>query len=92
MDSNAILSLLEQLQELLLGGRLTRYLGKAQQLVRCWEVLACNRKRCPAYGNLNVRCWQLVGTMCAEHCTSISPHRTKWNEVDPVCRTKTGPS
>jgi len=30
----------------------------------CWDIMACNREECPAYGNLNHRCWYLAGTQC----------------------------
>lgn len=31
-------------------------------LVKCWEVLGCSQKDCPAYGK--ERCWTISGTMC----------------------------
>lgn len=31
-------------------------------LLNCWEVLHCNIKECPAYGQK--RCWTISGTMC----------------------------
>lgn len=31
---------------------------------QCWEIMDCRKKNCPAYGNLEQRCWYLAGTMC----------------------------
>jgi len=31
----------------------------------CWEIVNCDKKECPAYGNLSHRCWYLSGTLCA---------------------------
>jgi PAS domain S-box-containing protein len=30
----------------------------------CWEIVNCDKKECPAYGNLYHRCWYLSGTLC----------------------------
>ncbi len=32
----------------------------------CWEIMDCERRDCPAFGNRDHRCWHLAGTMCAE--------------------------
>ncbi|NLI82874.1 MAG: PAS domain-containing protein [Deltaproteobacteria bacterium] len=31
---------------------------------QCWEVMDCRKTGCPAYGNLEQRCWYLAGTLC----------------------------
>lgn len=31
---------------------------------RCWEIMSCNQRECPAYGDERGRCWYLVGTLC----------------------------
>ena len=31
----------------------------------CWELRDCNRTECPAYGDVQRRCWYLAGTLCA---------------------------
>ena len=31
---------------------------------RCWEMMNCNQRECPAYGDDRGRCWYLVGTLC----------------------------
>jgi two-component system NtrC family sensor kinase len=30
----------------------------------CWDVVNCNQRECPAYGDERGRCWYLVGTLC----------------------------
>jgi PAS domain S-box-containing protein len=30
----------------------------------CWDIMDCNQKGCPAYGDERGRCWYLVGTLC----------------------------
>ncbi len=30
----------------------------------CWEIMNCNKKECPAYGEVYNRCWYLAGTLC----------------------------
>lgn len=30
----------------------------------CWQIMDCDRKECPAYGDTQRRCWYLAGTLC----------------------------
>ncbi|WP_205747761.1 nitrogen regulation protein NR(II) [Desulforhopalus sp. IMCC35007] len=30
----------------------------------CWQIMQCNHTDCPAYGDVQRRCWYLAGTMC----------------------------
>jgi len=30
----------------------------------CWEIMACGKDQCPAYGDARRRCWYLAGTLC----------------------------
>lgn len=32
----------------------------------CWEIVNCEKKECPAYGDRYRRCWYHAGTMCPE--------------------------
>jgi PAS domain S-box-containing protein/putative nucleotidyltransferase with HDIG domain len=32
--------------------------------LKCWEVLKCKEKTCPAYKSRNLRCWLFSGTHC----------------------------
>lgn len=31
---------------------------------KCWEVIDCQTKTCPIYGNNELRCWMIKGTRC----------------------------
>ena len=35
-------------------------------LAPCWEIKKCTRPDCEAYGNPNLRCWQLTRTLCRD--------------------------
>jgi len=37
---------------------------KTEQMAKCWEVLDCKEKACPAYMSGNLRCWLVPGTHC----------------------------
>lgn len=39
-------------------------ISQNSQLRKCWEVMKCNKKECPAYNNSNLMCWQISGTLC----------------------------
>ncbi len=45
------------------NGDLTIF-AKNKELVACWEIMNCAYKKCPAYKNDNLRCWQIAGTYC----------------------------
>ncbi len=30
----------------------------------CWQIMDCDRKECPAFGDIQRRCWYLAGTLC----------------------------
>ncbi len=32
--------------------------------IRCWEIRGCKKKICPAFSNVDHRCWLTVGTLC----------------------------
>ncbi|MBU2520661.1 MAG: hypothetical protein KKD50_00360 [Proteobacteria bacterium] len=34
------------------------------RMLKCWEVEKCNRTECPAYGNPDIMCWYMDGTLC----------------------------
>ena len=34
------------------------------RMLKCWEVEKCNRTECPAYGNPDIMCWYVDGTLC----------------------------
>lgn len=31
---------------------------------KCWEIEECDKNHCPAYGEANLRCWYMDGTLC----------------------------
>lgn len=33
-------------------------------LVKCWEKMKCENPDCVAYGNTNLKCWEMPGTLC----------------------------
>jgi PAS domain S-box-containing protein len=41
----------------------------------CWEIMDCDRKECPAYGDIHRRCWYLVGTLCPNCCNKEYPFK-----------------
>jgi HAMP domain-containing protein len=34
--------------------------------LECWEIMGCTKQDCPAFGNLDHRCWYLAGTLCPD--------------------------
>lgn len=32
--------------------------------VKCWEIEKCDKTDCPAYGNTEINCWYVDGTLC----------------------------
>ncbi len=32
----------------------------------CWEIMECEKKECPAFGDARRRCWYLAGTLCTD--------------------------
>lgn len=34
------------------------------KLKKCWEVMKCSEEACPAYGNDNLKCWDIPETLC----------------------------
>ncbi len=36
-----------------------------ERMVKCWEVMNCDKTQCPAYG-MNLRCWLVEDTLCVE--------------------------
>jgi PAS domain S-box-containing protein len=41
----------------------------------CWEIMNCARKECPAYGDVQRRCWYLAGTLCPNCCNKEYPFK-----------------
>jgi methyl-accepting chemotaxis protein len=37
---------------------------KERSLRQCWKIRSCDKRECPAYGNSNLKCWEIPGTLC----------------------------
>lgn len=59
------LALLREHAEDMLMGNLDTQSGPSD-VAHCWEVMNCNLKSCPAYGDTRRRCWYIAGTLCPE--------------------------
>ena len=40
--------------------------AQASHMEKCWETKNCNKKECPAYRSLDLRCWIISGTFCRD--------------------------
>jgi DNA-binding CsgD family transcriptional regulator len=40
-------------------------------LPTCWRLVGCTNKRCPVFGKEKQRCWQINGTICKNHSSSL---------------------
>jgi len=38
----------------------------SEKLNNCWQFLECGKKDCPAYGRMNVPCWEVTGHRCGD--------------------------
>ncbi len=59
------LALLRQQAEEMVKGNLDTHTGPVLKR-NCWEIMNCDLKQCPAYGDSRRRCWYLAGTLCPE--------------------------
>ncbi len=57
------LSKLRKLVEEVVRGNLDVHGGFSLEKY-CWQIMDCDRKECPAYGDVQRRCWYLAGTLC----------------------------
>lgn len=47
--------------------------------IRCWEILNCKNKDCPAYDKTDVPCWYVDGTLCSEEKKCKFPEKLEEN-------------
>lgn len=40
---------------------------------KCWEIMECGNKQCPAFGDSRHRCWYVAGTLCPQCCSKQYP-------------------
>ncbi len=52
----------------------------------CWEIMDCDRKECPAFGDTQRRCWYLAGTLCPDCKGQEYPHKMESCRKCPVYR------
>ncbi len=85
----AQLALLRRHAEEIIKGNLDLQAGPI--LARnCWEIVNCNKRECPAYGNVRRRCWYLTGTMCV-NCRNLDfPEKIDSCQSCPVHRHNRG--
>jgi two-component sensor histidine kinase len=48
-----------------------------ERLSRCWEYVECGKVTCPAYGNDDLRCWSIPGTLCKSDSSSLNTFEDK---------------
>jgi PAS domain S-box-containing protein len=60
--SRPLLGLTRAMNDLCMG-RINQ-LPQFPERLKCWEVLDCEEKRCPAFQNRDVVCWFVDGTLC----------------------------
>jgi PAS domain S-box-containing protein len=55
----------------------------------CWDIMACGRSECPAYGKPRHRCWHMQGTLCPD-CAPADGRGGKACRRCPVYRHNAG--
>ncbi|MDT8285059.1 MAG: hypothetical protein RQ767_05995, partial [Thermovirgaceae bacterium] len=75
---NSLVELMRQAEN---GDFTVRYANA--DLLKCWEELDCGKPDCPAYGSVDLRCWQITGTHC-DHGSDGSDSDAKGCETCPV--------
>ncbi len=46
------------------GGNLNKTINIEADILKCWEIMKCEKKNCPAYLNKRIPCWFVTGTFC----------------------------
>lgn len=64
MTKKELIELLLKLENSIVNDSFEDLWNENLKYTKCWEVLNCNKKSCPAYGRTGVRCWQIAGTFC----------------------------
>lgn len=79
MKKRELLKWLYELEDACVTGSPLNILSDETTEVNCWEIENCTKKRCPAYGRSDVRCWHVHGTFCALHKRSKA-FSQKWED------------
>ena len=56
----------------------------------CWEIMNCDLKKCPAYGDSRRRCWYVAGTMCAQCDHAMYPEKLQSCQTCPIYKENVG--
>lgn len=56
----------------------------------CWEIMKCDLKKCPAYGDSRRRCWYVAGTMCAQCDHAMYPAKLQSCQTCPIYKENVG--
>ena len=73
--SRPLLSLTRAMNDLCIG-KITQ-LPQFPERLKCWEILDCKEKRCPAFQNRDVVCWFVDGTLCPGQKQLSFPEKLK---------------
>lgn len=61
------------------------------RMVKCWEVVEkCDRADCPAYGNTDIMCWYVDGTLCKGEPSGKFPEKLDMCRKCTVYKTHVG--
>jgi len=60
------------------------------RVLKCWEMENCTKKDCPAYGNLEIMCWYVDGTLCQVQPSGTFPEKLDMCRKCKVYRAKAG--
>ncbi len=54
------------------------------EMIRCWSYFNCTRKKCPAHGSPDLRCWLIPGTHCRNKSARRYPEKLEACRECPV--------
>lgn len=60
------------------------------RMLKCWEVEKCDRTDCPAYGNYEIMCWYVDGTLCKVQPSGRFPEKLDMCRKCTVYKTHVG--
>jgi len=60
------------------------------RVLKCWEMENCEKKDCPAYGNLEIMCWYVDGTLCQVQPSGTFPEKLDMCRKCKVYRAEAG--
>ena len=83
------LAVLREQAEEMVKGNLDTHTGPVLNR-NCWEIMNCDLKQCPAYGDDRRRCWYLAGTLCPTCSNDEFPHNLSSCRHCPVYRENVG--